>query len=76
MFKESFDLLPSLIAQYLTTENTQRISDKEIDIIQLKLLNRHFHQTVKIKEQQENWAVILLNNGNEQLITHYKIINE
>ena len=58
------------------TENTQRISDKEIDIMQLKLLNRHFHQTVKIKEQQENWAVILLNNGNEQLITHYKIINE
>ena len=58
------------------TENTQRISDKEIDIIQLKLLNRHFHQTVKIKELQENWAVTLLNNGNEQLITHYKIINE
>lgn len=50
------------------TENTQRISDKEINIIQLKLLNRHFHQTVKIKEQQENGAVILLNNGNEQLI--------
>lgn len=44
--------------------------DIETDIIQLELLNRNFHQTVKIKKYQEIGAPILLKNGYE----HYKLI--
>ena len=50
-------LLPSLILQKLTIE----IND---ELIKLDLLNRDFHDTIKVKKNQEIAGLILLHKDN------------
>ena len=47
-------LLPSLILQSLTIENSKRItSQTQYEVIKLDLLNRSFSDTIEIKKNQE-----------------------
>ena len=47
-------LLPSLILQSLTIENSKRITlQTQYEVIKLDLLNRNFNDTIEIKKNQE-----------------------
>ena len=57
-------LLPSLIIQSLTIENSKRMTSQTKDeLIKLDLLNRNFNNTVSIKKNQEIARLILLHNS-------------
>ena len=57
-------LLPSLILQSLTIENSKRMtSQTKEELIKLDLLNRNFNNTVSIKKNQEIARLILLHNS-------------
>ena len=65
-------LLPSLILQSLTIENSKRITSQNQDeIIKLDLLNRNFNETIKIEKNQEIAGLILLNNSDQSFATSY-----
>ena len=68
-------LLPSLILQSLTIENSKRItSQTQNEVITLDLLNRNFNDTIETKKNQEIAGLIILNNGNESFVTRYKFL--
>ena len=57
--------LPSLILQKLTIENFKRLTSETNDeLIKLDLLNRDFHDTIKVKKNQEIAGLILLHKDN------------
>ena len=48
------ELLPSFVSRKLSIENSTWISNKrKNEIIQLDILNRHFHNTINIRKNQE-----------------------
>ena len=48
-----FGILPSIVSSSLTIENFKRITNKTKDkFVKLDLLNRNFHNTIKIKKDQ------------------------
>ena len=68
-------LLPSFIVQSLTTENCKCIASQTSDeLIKPELLNRNLPNTISIRKNQEIAGLILLHNGNESFVTHYKIL--
>ena len=61
-------LLPSLIIQSLTIENSKRMTSQTKDeLIKLDLLNRNFNNTVSIKKNQEIARLILLHNSDNSI---------
>ena len=70
-------LLPSLIIQSITIENSKRITSQTQDeIIKLDLLNRNLNETIKIKKNQEIVGLILFNNSDESFVTSYKCLQQ
>ena len=68
-------LLPSLILQSLTIENSKRVtSQTQYELIKSDLLNRNFNNTIKIKKNQEIAGLLLLHNNHESFVTHYKFL--
>ena len=68
-------LLPSLILQSLTTENSKRITSQTKDkLIKLDLLNRNFSNTISIQKNQEIVGLILLHNSHESFVTRYEFL--
>ena len=68
-------LLPSLILQSLTIENSKRITAQTQDeIIKLDLLNRNFNETIKIKKNQEIGGLMLLNYSDESFVTSSRFL--
>ena len=68
-------LLPSLILQSLTIENSKRITSQTQDeIIKLDLLNRNFNETIKINKNQEIAGVMLLNNIDESFVNSSRFL--
>ena len=64
-------LLPSLVLQSLTIENSKRITSQTQDEpIKLGLLNRNFNNTIKIKKNQEIAGLILLYDSDELFVTY------
>ena len=58
-------LLSSLILQKLTIENFKRLTSETNDeLIKLGLLKRDFHDTIKVKKNQEMAGLILLHKDN------------
>ena len=69
-----FGLLPSIISSSLTIENFERITNKTKDkFFELDLLNRNFHNTIKIKKDQVFAYMILRNNTKEDTIINKHI---
>ena len=69
-----FGLLPSIISSSLTIENFERITSKTKDkFFELDLLNRNFHNTIKIKKDQAFAYMILRNNTKEDTIINKHI---
>ena len=69
-----FGLLPSIISSSLTIENFERITNKTKDkFFELDLLNRNFHNTIKIKKDQAFAYMILRNNTKEDTIINKHI---
>ena len=69
-----FGLLPSIISSSLTIENFERITNKTKDkFFELDLLNRNFHNTIKIKKDQVFAYMILKNNTKEDTIINKHI---
>ena len=66
-------LLPSFVSRKLSIENSNWISNKRKDeAIQLDILNKHFHDTIKIKKNQEIGYIFLINHkGHDKLLTVY-----
>ena len=68
-------LLPSLILQSLTIENSKRITLQTKDkLIKLDLLNRNFSNTISIKKNQEIVGLILLHSSHKSFVTRYKFL--
>ena len=68
-------LLPSLILQSLTIENSKRVTSQiHYELIKSDLMNRNFNNTIKIKKNQEIAGLILLHNNDELFATHYKFL--
>ena len=68
-------LLPSLILQSLTIENSKRITSQTKDeLIKSDLLNRNVDNTISIKKNQEIAGLILLHNSDESFVTRYKFL--
>ena len=69
-----FGLLPSIISSSLTIEKFERITDKTKDkFAELDLLNRNFHNTIKIKKDQAFAYMILINDMEEDTIINKHI---
>ena len=66
-------LLPSFVSRKLSIENSNWISNKRKDeAIQLDILNKHFHDTIKIKKNQEIGYIFLINHkSHDKLLTVY-----
>ena len=66
-------LLPSFVSRKLSIENSNWISNKRKDeAIQLDILNKHFHDTIKIKKNQEIAYIFLINQkSHDKLVTVY-----
>ena len=57
--------LPSLILQKLTTENFKRLTSETNDeLIKLDMLNKDFHDTIKVRKNQEIAWLMLLRKDN------------
>ena len=69
-----FRLLPSIISSSLTIEKFERITNKTKDkFVELDLLNRNFHNTIKIKKDQAFAYMILINDMEEDTIINKHI---
>ena len=68
-------LLPSLIHQSSTIENSKRIKSQAKDeLIKFELLNRNCNNAISIKKNQEMAGLILLHNNDESFVTRYKFL--
>ena len=71
------ELLPSFVFKKVSIENSNWISNKRKDeIIQPDILNRHFCNTINIRQKQELAYISLKNQKTcDKLVTTYNIYN-
>ena len=65
-----FGLLPSIVSSNLTIENFQRITKNKTKggFVELHLLNRNFHNTIKMKKDQAFVYMILIKDIEDDTI--------
>ena len=65
-------LFPSFASRNLSIENSNWISNKRKDkTIQFAILNKHFYDTIKIKNQELAYIFLINQKSHDKLLTVY-----
>ena len=65
-------LFPSFASRKLSIENSNWISNKRKDkTIQFTILNKHFYDTIKIKNQELAYIFLINQKSHDKLLTIY-----